>query len=540
METGAGGAGGVELVIKNASRVSAGDFRLRQPRAASVLALKEALQAAYEGSPRPEEQTLIYAGRVLKDGAMLLSDILKTQVDPDAPHTMHLVIKPQPVASGTPPAPTPPQPAQETLPPLPDNGISPVAALIAAEHAALERNIPPTAANMRELQREAYQAMHDEQARRAKARLEAELAEMQAQAAHRTASPAPPSQASQAPTSAPVVPAPGATSASRPAQALAAESAGQTSASTATAADSPQAQYYMMNPVMAAAYQAALAAITGGQAAADAGVMPMPFVLPPNLAAFGAAPTPDTAQASGAGSSSNQPQAQPYPFPYGAMPVAISPYSMPFPYPFPYPPPPGADGSAPPPPHGPPAPGWAYPPTAPAPQPPLPPPAAQQPEAPPGRGADAGDAAAVAAAVGAEGGGGGLAQMRVRVRLIRLNVRLLLQVGVFALILYQHCSASRFFMLVIGGLLLYLTALVPMRRMVQAMVGGNNPAPRTGLLRELQMLVLGFLASLLPGWNFNPEDAAAFAAAQEMVAAEGQQQQNAAPPAAADPREHQD
>eukprot|EP00873_Tetraselmis_striata_P002717 jgi/Tetstr1/422981/TSEL_013758.t1 len=332
---------------------------------------------------------------------MLLSDILKTQVDPDAPHTMHLVIKPQPVASGTPPAPTPPQPAQETLPPLPDNGISP---------------------------------------------------------------------ASQAPTSAPVVPAPGATSASRPAQALAAESAGQTSASTA--------QYYMMNPVMAAAYQAALAAITGGQAAADAGVMPMPFVLPPNLAAFGVSgPPPGHAS---------------------------------FPYPFPYPPPPGADGSAPPPPHGPPAPGWAYPPTAPR-RSPLPPPAAQQPEAPPGRGADAGDAAAVAAAV-----------------------------GVFALILYQHCSASRFFMLVIGGLLLYLTALVPMRRMVQAMVGGNNPAPRTGLLRELQMLVLGFLASLLPGWNFNPEDAAAFAAAQEMVAAEGQQQQNAAPPAAADPREHQD
>jgi hypothetical protein len=58
-----------------------------------------------------------------------------------------------------------------------------------------------------------------------------------------------------------------------------------------------------------------------------------------------------------------------------------------------------------------------------------------------------------------------------------------------------------------------------MRRVLQSLVG-NNPVPRTGIIREFQMLVLGFIASLLPGWNFNPDDAAAFAAAQEMMAAE--------------------
>ncbi len=41
------------------------------------------------------------------------------------------------------------------------------------------------------------------------------------------------------------------------------------------------------------------------------------------------------------------------------------------------------------------------------------------------------------------------------------------------------------------------------------------------------MLVLGFLTSLLPGYNFNPEDAAAFAAGQAIAAREGEQQQPA-------------
>jgi len=88
---------------------------------------------------------------------------------------------------------------------------------------------------------------------------------------------------------------------------------------------------------------------------------------------------------------------------------------------------------------------------------------------------------------------------------------------------------------VFGGLFLYVTAMIPMRRMLQNLVMGNNQpsnnnnnggaagnaaAPGGGFLREVQMLLCGFIASLLPGWNFNPEDAAAFAAAQDIVAGE--------------------
>lgn len=52
---------------------------------------------------------------------------------------------------------------------------------------------------------------------------------------------------------------------------------------------------------------------------------------------------------------------------------------------------------------------------------------------------------------------------------------------------------------------------------------------RGGVLWEVLTIIVGFVTSLLPGWNHNPEDAAMFAAAQEMlareVAAERMQQQ---------------
>jgi hypothetical protein len=60
-------------------------------------------------------------------------------------------------------------------------------------------------------------------------------------------------------------------------------------------AGQPQ-QYYMMNPVMAVAYNAALAALTGQPHTPDAGfmgaAMPMhaPFPMQPHMAAFGSVP----------------------------------------------------------------------------------------------------------------------------------------------------------------------------------------------------------------------------------------------------------
>jgi hypothetical protein len=44
-------------------------------------------------------------------------------------------------------------------------------------------------------------------------------------------------------------------------------------------------------------------------------------------------------------------------------------------------------------------------------------------------------------------------------------------------------------------------------------------------VREVLAVLLTFITSLLPGWNYNAEDAAVFAAAQEMMAREAREQQ---------------
>jgi predicted lipid-binding transport protein (Tim44 family) len=46
-----------------------------------------------------------------------------------------------------------------------------------------------------------------------------------------------------------------------------------------------------------------------------------------------------------------------------------------------------------------------------------------------------------------------------------------------------------------------------------------------GIVREVLAVLLSFITSLLPGWNYNAEDAAVFAAAQEMMAREAREQQ---------------
>lgn len=51
------------------------------------------------------------------------------------------------------------------------------------------------------------------------------------------------------------------------------------------------------------------------------------------------------------------------------------------------------------------------------------------------------------------------------------------------------------------------------------------PCASRGMLSEILIFLAGFITSLLPAWNYNPDEAAAFAAAQ---LAEQQQQQAAA------------
>jgi hypothetical protein len=58
-------------------------------------------------------------------------------------------------------------------------------------------------------------------------------------------------------------------------------------------------------------------------------------------------------------------------------------------------------------------------------------------------------------------------------------------------------------------------------------VPGQPPLPawlQQGLLREVLAVLVSFVTSLFPAWNYNAEDAAVFAAAQEMLAREEQQQ----------------
>jgi hypothetical protein len=57
--------------------------------------------------------------------------------------------------------------------------------------------------------------------------------------------------------------------------------------------------------------------------------------------------------------------------------------------------------------------------------------------------------------------------------------------------------------------------------------------PRPGFLREVAVVLVGFFTSLLPTFNYNPEDAAAFAMAQELMAREQQMQQQEQPGGAA-------
>jgi hypothetical protein len=160
------------------------------------------------------------------------------------------------------------------------------------------------------------------------------------------------------------------------------------------------------------------------------------------------------------------------------------------------------------------------------------------------------------------GGGGALQPRQFQLR-VQVNVRMLLQLVVLLVLVYQHCPPRRFFMLIILGLALYLTATERARRLMNRLVGlrpvqpvalaaappnavpegvppEGPPAPAVGeaqppaqqrnfaenaqgaaapavagvpvpeavqgggiampaLLQELRALVIGFLTSLLPG-----------------------------------------
>jgi len=183
---------------------------------------------------------------------------------------------------------------------------------------------------------------------------------------------------------------------------------------------------------------------------------------------------------------------------------------------------------------------------------------------------------------GGGGGGGGAAHRHLRpqprrvrgaVINLRVSARTILQVLVFIMLLYPHFTWGRFAVFAGGALLLWVASVwAPLQRALMALhepapraapappvppeagpaaaareqgengavpavgnaaaapragaagaAGAARPAPR-GILHEILVLIIGFMTSLLPGFNYNPEDAAAFAVAQAIAAREEEQE----------------
>ncbi|KAL0023201.1 hypothetical protein WJX79_001368 [Trebouxia sp. C0005] len=432
----------VEFVIKNPARSTTPPFILRARASSTVSDLKKQLQAEYNGKPDPQTQTIIYAGKVLREESLLVKDFLRPRVDESALHPLHLVIK------------TDARPAQQSTP-----------------HAHPASSAGPSG----------Y---------------------------------APP-----------------------PFQPRAAQQAPQ----------GPQPQ----NAAMLAAYQAALNTFVNnrnpqqGMYAMHAAPMLayMPVLIPSPYAAMQQGwPQQQQQQhqqqagTSGQGQAPMQGQA-PVQYPYPPFMPMMVPYGMP------------------PPMQGMPGPFRVH-------------VAGPHHQGAPTTGPNAGLRQRHMAR-GPAGGGPGVAEglpagmFRLRrvpgmqVRMVRIDLKALVQMAVVALVLYQHCPPGRFLMLMGGGALLYLTGLGPLQRALQRVVAMALPppmrAPQAGqagaagqpaaspqwsFLGELQAVIVGFFSSLIPGWNMNAEDAAAFAAAQQMQAAEAAREAQRA--GGGQPNAHQD
>ena len=93
----------VQLIFKNPSKPDV-DFSLEARLGWDVFRLKEAVAERYEGNPPPREQKLIYAGRVLRDTAVLEDVLGRASTAESGPLTLHLVVKPGGASQPTSPA----------------------------------------------------------------------------------------------------------------------------------------------------------------------------------------------------------------------------------------------------------------------------------------------------------------------------------------------------------------------------------------------------------------------------------------------------
>lgn len=105
----------VTFTIKNPSKHEADAFKLKVPLSATLADIQRRIAAEYDGNPSAQLQTLIYAGKVLKDPALMVKDIVQ-QTGPAADgstHSMHLVVRAPVAAVGSTAAAASLRPAQE-------------------------------------------------------------------------------------------------------------------------------------------------------------------------------------------------------------------------------------------------------------------------------------------------------------------------------------------------------------------------------------------------------------------------------------------
>ncbi|GMH45858.1 hypothetical protein BSKO_13821 [Bryopsis sp. KO-2023] len=459
----------VDVLIRTTTPGTSKDLTLKLELATTVAGLKDIIRAEHKDSPAPKDQVLILAGKVLKDADATLGEVLLKLLHTGGPHSIHLVVK------ETDPAPAKFKFSERSWS---SNGTGAGGSGSGDGRGSSGSGSASATSRQRDGAGTSTRSTTFRRVPRSRPTPE-------------------PSSSISAPPPQP-----------------------QASNVAVVPQGAVAVPYMMVNPVVSAAYSAAFAAMSNGNAHAPLPGMSVPSlasVSPPSTTA-GAQPQASTSGAVGQSEQRQQGLGQP---PQQALPpfipaIAFFPLGVPMLVPAATPPQgfqvhqqyiqPTLQ------------PGHQY--TPPNTHPPQYP---HQPNMP--NNAFQGGPIPAPARHHHHHHGPGQPPRRRRRRVVmyRISIRGLLQLILMLTVLYAYTSRGRFLALVGLFCVLYLAAR-PLRRILSHITrggvgGGGRPAqgqPRS-FIQEILTLVLGFVTSVFPAWNVNVQDEAAFAAAQELV-----------------------